>query len=96
MDVYFWKVLFDVLQHLFVPFQFEVWVQPALQQDLVSAEFDRFANFLKQNAPFEHIAFLAFRRTVERTEIANSGANVGVVDVAIDVVGPEWLRMHPK
>jgi hypothetical protein len=78
---------FDIPEKLFVPLEFEVGVQATLHEDLVAAEIDGFLDLLEQFLPIQYVAFVAFRGSVKRAEVANSGADVGVVDVPIDVVG---------
>ncbi len=41
------------------------------------------------------VSLFALWCPVESAKVANSGAHVGVVDVAIDIVGPVALRVHP-
>ena len=78
---------FDIAEHLFVPFDFELGVQSTLQQNLFAAQLHRFADLLQQFGARQYVPFIAFGATVERTEIADCGADVRVVDISVDVVG---------
>ena len=42
----------------------------------------------------KHVAFVATRRAVERAKVTNCGADIGVVNIAIDVVGAIALRVQ--
>ena len=78
---------FDIPEKLFVPLEFEVGVQATLHEDLVAAEIDCFLDLLEQFLSIQDVAFVAFRGSVKRAEVADGGADVGVVDIPIDVVG---------
>ena len=95
VDVDLRKVALDVAQQFFVPLELELRMQAALHQNLIAAELDRFLNLLQQLVALEHVAFRMLRRAIERAEIADRRADVRVVDVAIDVVGANRLRMQP-
>ena len=73
-----------------------VGMQAALHQDLIAAEGDRLLDLLVA-AP--RAAGRSLRRrfglAVERAEVADGGADVGVVDVAVDVVRAVRLGMQP-
>ena len=70
-------------------------VQPSLHQDLVAPQRDRLADLLEQDVAIEHIGFGVVDLAVERAEVADGRADVGVIDVAVDVVGAEGLGMEP-
>ena len=86
MDIDSWKLSLDVTQKLFVPFNVQGWMQPALHQDLVTTQRDSLTNFIKQLRSRQQIPLATLWRSVEGAEITNSRADVCVVDVAIDVV----------
>lgn len=89
------KTLFDRPQQILVPLQGQRRVESALHQDLIAAEIDGFLNLLEQHLLRQHVRFLVTFRTVERTEVTNSGASVAVVDVAVDIVRADSFGMHP-
>ena len=70
-------------------------MQAALHQNLIAAEIDGLLNLLQKHVAIEHVAFGMSRLAVERAEIADGRADVGVVDVAVDVVGAIRLGMEP-
>ena len=70
-------------------------VQPALHQDLVAPQRDRLADLLEQHVAVEHVGLGVVDLAVERAEVADGRADVGVVDVAVDVVGAVRLGMEP-
>ena len=72
-------------------------MQPALHQHARAAQFDRLANLLVDRVEVENVAFLRRRplqRPVKRAEGAVLGAEVGVVDVAVDDVGDHAFGMQ--
>ena len=85
---------FDIPEELLVPLEFEVGVQSTLHEDLVAAEIDGFLDLLEQFLSIQHVAFVAFRGSVKRAEVANRGADVGVVDIPIDIVGSVVLGVQ--
>jgi hypothetical protein len=85
---------FDIPEELFVPLEFEVGVQSTLHEDLISAEFDGFLDLLEQFLSIQHVAFVTFRGSVKSAKVANRSANVGVVDIPIDVVGSVVLGVQ--
>ena len=85
---------FDVGQQLFVPFQRQLGVQAPLHQDLVAAEGHRLFDLLVQHVARQDVDFFVPGWPIKRTEIADRGTLVRVVDVAIDVVRAEGLRME--
>ena len=70
-------------------------MQPALHQDLVAAQRDRLADLLEQHVAVEDVGLGVVDLAVERAEVADRRADVGVVDVAVDVVGAIRLGMEP-
>ena len=101
------KALLDAAQHLFVPVDLQIGMQSALHQHAGAAEFDRLANLFVDGIEVEDVAFFRCRslqRTVKRAEGAIFGAEVRVIDVAVDDVGdhalgmqlaPHGVRFHP-
>ena len=71
------------------------WGEAPLKQDLVAAQGHGLADFLEQDVAVEHIGFGVVDRAIEGAEIADRRADVGVVDVAVDVVGAVRLGMQP-
>ena len=70
-------------------------MQAPLHQDLIAAQVDGLLDLLQQHVAIEHVAFVVLRLAVEGAEIADGRADVGVVDVAVDVVGAIRLGMEP-
>ena len=85
----------NVAQQLFVPLQRQRRVQAPLHQDLIAPQLDRLGNLLVQLLPLQHVDFRMLGRSIERTEIADRRAGVGVVDVAIDIERAVRLGMQP-
>src|SRR5580693_8341296 len=77
---------FDGAKEVFIPFDLEVRVQAALEEDARAAEVDGLLDLVEDDFARENVAFLAAHGTVEGAEAAVFGAEVGVVDVAIDDV----------
>ncbi len=66
-------------------------MQPALQQDAGAAELDHFDDLFIDGLERKQVTFLRSQRTIERAERAVLGAEIGVIDVAVDLVGD-----HPR
>ena len=82
-------------EQFFVPLELQLGVHPALQQDLVAAQGDRLLDLLQQLVAVEDVAFgvSGLRENAQKPQTA--GADVRVVDVAVDVVGAKRLGMQP-
>src|ERR1039458_9605051 len=90
------KAIFDSAQHFFVPVNLEVGMQAALHQHARTAEFDGLANLFVDGIEVEDVAFLrgrALERTIEGAEGAVFGAEVSVINVAVDDVGDRAFGM---
>ena len=94
VDIDHWIMPFDFGQHFLVPIEFEFWMQSALQQDLVAAKSHCFGNLFQQLRAVENVTLLMFGAAVKSAKIADRRADVGVIDVAVDVVGTKRLGMQ--
>ena len=91
------KTLLDALQQALKPFDLEIRMQAALHENAGATHGDCFCDFVVDGFEVEDVAFgslLAFEWTIEGTEGAVLGAEVGVVDVAIDDVGHNAFGMQ--
>jgi hypothetical protein len=73
-------------QQIFVVADLQVGMQSALQQNAGAAELQHLFDFLVDGFKRKDVAVFSPQRAVERAERAVLGAEVGVVDVAIDLV----------
>ncbi len=89
------EVTLDVAEQLFIPFELQMRVQSSLHQDLVTPQRDRLANLLEQNVAVENIGLGIVDLAVKRTKVADRRADVGVIDVPVDVEGAIGLGMKP-
>ncbi len=89
------KASSQVAQQLLVPLQLQRRMVAALQEDLIAAEGDGFLDLLVQHLARQDVGVGVGALAVEGAEIADGGADVGVVDVAVDVVGAVRLGMQP-
>ena len=96
VDVDLREPLLDISQQLLVPRELKVGMQPALQQNLIAAQGDGFLDLRVEGRTVQHIALGRLRAAVERAEIADRCADVGVVDVAVDVVRAIVLRVESQ
>ncbi len=80
------ETLFERAQQIFVILDAQVRVQAALQQDARAAQFKHFFNFFVDGFKRKQIAFLRAERAIECAERAVFGAEIRVVDVAIDLI----------
>ena len=87
---------FDGTKQIFVPRERQVRVVPALHQQLHAADRDRFIDLAEQLVEAEDVAFRRSDGPIERAEVAPGHADVRVVDVAIDDVGDDPVRMFPR
>ena len=98
----FGEALLDSGEETFEPVDFQIGMKAALHEDARAAHFLCFGNFLVDFFEVEDVALFGARdvfsflgeRPVERAESAVFGAEVGVVDVAIDDVGDHAFRME--
>ena len=88
------KMRLDILQQLLVPVELEVRVQPPLHQDLVTTKSHGLFDLAEQFCAGQDPALFTSWRPVEGTKVTDRRADVGVVDIAVDVVGSIWLGMQ--
>ncbi len=67
-------------------------MQAALHQNAGAAQIDRLLDLVEDRFLRKDVAFLVPHRTVERAEAAVLGAEVRVVDIAVDDVGDHAVR----
>ena len=70
-------------------------VQPSLHQDLVAPQRDRLADLLEQDVAVENVGLGVVDLAIKRAKVADRRADVGVIDVAVDVERAEGLGMEP-
>jgi hypothetical protein len=80
-------------KEIFVPVQRQVGIVPALQQQLPAPECDRLVDLPEDLLEPEHVPFSRSDRTVEGAEITAGDADIRVVDVAVDDVADDSVRM---
>src|SRR5207253_10537789 len=91
------KSLLDATQHLLVPVNFQIGMQAALHQHARAAEFDGFANLVVDRFQIEDVPLFSFgslQWTIKRAECAVLGAEVRVINIAIDNVSNHALGMQ--
>ena len=91
------EALLDSAQHFLVPVDFEIGMQAALHQHARASEFDGLADLFVDGVEVEDVTFFcggAFQRAVEGAESAVLGAEVRVINVAVDDVGDRALGMQ--
>ena len=80
-------------------------MQPALQQNSRAAQLQHLFDFLIDRFQRQDVTLFVANRPVKRTERTILGAEIRVVDVAIDLVShhariilrqPELVRLHPN
>src|SRR5262249_41979417 len=84
VEVHSGKVLLQIAEQLFVPFELEARMQAALHQDLVAAQVHGFLNLLVEYLARQHVGVGVGALAIEGAEVTDGGANVRVVDVAVD------------
>ena len=91
------EALLDAAEEGLEPLDFEVGVDAALHEDAGAAHLFGFGDLVEDGVKVEDVAFGgggAFERPVEGAEGAVLGAEVGVVDVAIDDVADDALGVE--
>ena len=91
------KALLHAAQQRFVPLDLQIGMQAALQQHAGAAQLDRLAHLVVNGVEVEDVSLLrqlALERAIEGAEGAVLGAEVGVVDVAVDDVGDHAVGMQ--
>src|SRR5437870_4560320 len=91
------KSLLDATQHALVPPDLQIGMQAALHQHACAAKFDGFANLVVDRFEIEDVPLFSFgslQWTIKRAERAVFGAEVRVINVAIDDVGDHALGMQ--
>ena len=97
MEVNFGEALFDAAQHPFMPVDLEVRMQAALHQHAGAAQLHRLANLFVNRVEIEDVtlfSFGSFERPVKRAEGAVLGAEICVIDVAVNDVADHALRVQ--
>src|ERR1700694_5762052 len=80
-------------QEVFIPLETEVWMQPALHQHSRTAERDGLVNLRANLIHRAHISVRGTGPSIKGAEGADHVADVGVVDVSIDDVGDDVVRV---
>ena len=82
-------------QQIFVPLDAKVRVQSALHQHARATQRDRLVNLLANFVERAHVSIGRAGPPIERAERADNVADVRVIDVAIDDVGDDVVRVTP-
>jgi len=85
----------EVAQQLFVPFQLETRMQAALHENLVAAQGDGFRDLLVEGFARQDISVGVGALAIKGTKVADCRTDIGVVDVAVDVVGSVRVGVQP-
>ena len=70
-------------------------MEAALEQDLGAAQLLGLADLAQQFVPGEHRASTVFGRLEKGAELTGRDADIGVVDVAVNDIGDNRLRVQP-
>src|SRR5258708_29490923 len=87
-----WETALDRAQQVFVPLDLEVGMQAALHQDAGAAEVERLLDLREDYFVGMKVPFGAAHGPIERAEAAILGAEIRLVDVAVDDVADDALR----
>ena len=85
--------LLDAAEQILVPLDLEIGVQAALHQDAGAAQVEVSWIFCEDGFLGQNVALGVAHGPVERAEAAILGAEIGVIDVAVDDVGDHVLGM---
>ena len=98
------KALLNRPQHIFVPLDFQIRMQAALQQHARPAQLQHLLDLCVNRFERQHVAFLRAQRPVKRAERAILGAEIRVINVAVDLISgharirllaAHFVRRHP-
>jgi hypothetical protein len=95
VDVQRGEPVLDCAQQVEIPVQRQVRVHAALHEDLGAADLDELADLLQQLLEGQRIRVVLVPVAAKGAERAAGRADVRVVDVAIDDVGPKDLAVDP-
>ena len=79
-------LLLQRTQQIFVVIELQIGIQTALQQHSRAAQLQHFVNFAADFFERQNVAFFRAHRPVKSAEGAILGAEIGVIDVAVDLV----------
>src|SRR5207249_11681045 len=85
--------LLDCAEQIFVPRERQVGVVPTLQEKLYTSDRNGLVDLVKELVEAEHVAVRRSDGPVERTERALGYTDVRVVDVPVDDVGDDPVRV---
>src|ERR1700722_15857963 len=88
------EAVLDGAQQILIPLDFQLRVQSALHQNAGTAEVDGLLNLVENHFLRMDVAFRMTHGPVERAEAAILGAEIRVVDIAIDNVAHHPVRVQ--
>ena len=94
MDVNVRKASLDFPQQFQVPTQRQLWVHAALHENLRATNRHEFFNLVKNGFVGQRVRIVIFCVAAECAEGALGGADIRVVDVAIDDVGANMVTVY--
>src|ERR1700680_3520582 len=97
MQMNFRESLLDAAQHFFMPLDLQIGMQSALHQYTCPAKLRSLANFLVDRVEIEDVSLFRptpLNATIERAEGLIIGAEVGVINIAVDDVRHGAFGMH--
>src|ERR1700736_4110228 len=89
------KTILDRAQEILVPFDTELGMEAALHEDAGTAQLDGLPDFVEDHFLRMHVALGVAHGTVKGAETAVLGAEIGVVDIAVDDVADNAVRVQP-
>ena len=87
VDIKTGKFIFDVRQNVEIPLLRELGMMPALHQHLRAAERNGLLDFFIHLVERDDVGVVVLLCAIKRAELAIHIANIGVIDVAIHVIG---------
>jgi hypothetical protein len=85
------EALLDRAEQILIPLDFQIRMQAALHEHARAAQLDGFLDLLIDHLVRQEVTFGVAHGPVKGAEAAILGAEVGVVDIAIDDVGNDAL-----
>ena len=91
VDVHLWPLGLDVGKQVQIPLLRELGMVPALHQNLRASQGHRLGDLLVHFRQGNHIGIIVLFHAVKGAELAINIANIGVIDVAVDVVSDDFI-----
>jgi hypothetical protein len=88
-------IRFNPTEKIFVPVEFEFWVQTSLHQNQLTAKIECFLYFSSEFFAFHNVSIRIPTVAVKSTEIAVNITPIGIVDISVNNVSDIAFGVFP-